>query len=278
MEYINYLTTPSGRYCQVKDISNGDYLILVKYLQSQNFSKFFECLDVIVKRSIPNLDQFDIVQRCYVYIAMCMYSIRGTISVNNVMLGTQEISLALILNNIESCYTRDFIVQYQLKDGVILKFGYPKKFEYQNEIPSIDYFSGLIGYNDVILSQEQKLILKKKLDTKTLMFIDDFLRNKCISMCDIFHGVPMNKFQFNLFNQSIIVNVLSFYKMPLESFYSIMYAMIKHLRMSYSDFLKINHLQTTIMMNYAIEQNAKINEQSKKGNVGSIGKMIEDAS
>lgn len=277
MEYTNYLTTPSGRYCQVKDITNGQYLILVKFLQAGNIKKFFECLDQIVKKSIPDLDDFDIVQRCYVYIAMCMYSIRGTISVNNTLIGTQQIPLSLILNNIESCYSRQFLAEYQLKDDVVLKFGYPKKFDCQGEMPTIDYFSGLVGYNDIILNQQQKTILKNKLDTKTLMFIDDFLRNKCVSICDIFHGVPMNKFEFNLLNQSLMVNVMSFYKMPLQSFYSIMYAMIKHLRMSYSDFLKINHLQTTIMMNHAIQQNAKINEQTKKGNIGSLGKMIDDA-
>ena len=41
---------------------------------------------------------------------MCMYSVRATISVTNKMIGNQEIPLATILNNIESCYTRDFVV------------------------------------------------------------------------------------------------------------------------------------------------------------------------
>lgn len=278
MEYINYLTTPSGRYCQVKDISNGDYLILVKYLQSQNHSKFFECLDQIAKRSVPNLGDFDIVQRCYLYIAMCMYSVRASISVNNKMLGNQDILLALILNNIESCYTRDFVVEYELKQGVVLKFGYPKKFDYEGQIPNIDYFSGLIGYNDVVLNEQQKKTLKNKLDTKTLMFIDDFLREKCACICDLFHGVPMNKFELNIFGEGIITNVLGFYKMPLDGFYHVMYAMIKHLRMSYSDFLKISHLQTVIMLNFASEQNAKLNEESKNGNIGAIGKALNEQS
>ena len=276
MEYTNYLTTPSGRYCQVRDITNGQYLLLVKFLQAENYKKFFQCLDEIVKKSIPDIDDFDIIQRCYVYIAMCMYSIRATISVNNKMIGTQQIPIATILNNIESSYTINFVAQYELKQGVVLKFGYPKKFEYQCGVPVVDYFSGLIGYNDVILTQEQKYVLKNKIQTKTLMFIDDYLRQRCSSICDIFHGVPMNEFKINIFNQGFITNVAGFYKMPLDGFYHVMYAMIKHLRMAYSDFLKISHLQTIIMLNFATEQNAKLNEQTKKGNVGAIGQAIND--
>ena len=33
MTYKNYLTTPSGRFCEVSDITNGDYVVLIKYLQ-----------------------------------------------------------------------------------------------------------------------------------------------------------------------------------------------------------------------------------------------------
>lgn len=268
MEYTNYLTTPSGRYCQVKDITNGQYLTLVKFLQSENYKKFFECLDEIAKKSIPQLDDFDIVERCYVYIAMCMYSIRGTISVNNPLIGQQDIHLGLVVNNIESSYVRNFVTEYELKDGITLKFGYPKKFSYEGNIPVIDYFSGLIGYNDIIITQEQIQLLKSKLGTKQLSFIDDFLREKMFSNCDIFQGaVPTNKFQLNILSESLIANIVGFYNFPLQAFYKIMYTTIKHIKMSYQDFLKISHLQSTILLKIAVEQSNKANEQAKKGNI-----------
>jgi hypothetical protein len=56
------------------------------------------------------LDEFDIVEKCYLYIAMCMYSVKAAITVTNKLLGNQDIPLALVLNNIERCYTRDFVV------------------------------------------------------------------------------------------------------------------------------------------------------------------------
>lgn len=268
MEYTNYLTTPSGRYCQVKDITNGEYMIMVKFLQSQNYKKFFEYLNYVVKNSIPQIDTLDIVEKCYVYIAMCMYSIRGTIAVNNKLIGQQEIPLGIILNNIESSYVPNFIVQYQLKKDVILKFGYPKKFSYQGNTPIIDYFSGLIGYNDVILTEEQIDTLKRSLGTKQLSFIDDFLREKMYCKCDIFQGCqPYNSFQMNVVSQSLIANIVGFYNFPLQAFYKIMYTTIKHIRMSYQDFLRISHLESSIILKLAVEQSNKMNQQAKKGNL-----------
>lgn len=276
MEYTNYLTTPSGRYCQVRDITNAQYLLLVKFLQAENYKKFFQCLDEIVKNSIPDIDDFDIIQRCYVYIAMCMYSIRGNISVNNTMIGTQQIPIATILNNIESSYAVNFIAQYQLKQGVVLKFGYPKKFTYEGQTPSIDYYSGIIGCNDIVFTDQQKQILKQKLGTKQLSFIDDFLRQKTVSVCDLFQGVPMNKFQMNIGNQSIIANVVGFYNMPLQVFYKVLYTMMKHVRMSYSDFLKISYVQTEILLKNAVQQNSKMNQQAKNGNIGVLERQLND--
>ena len=57
--------------------------------------------------------------------------------------------------------------------------------------------------------------------------------------CDVFSGVQMNSLNMNIASESLIANVIGFYKMNLESFYQIMYAVIRHIRMSYSDFMKI---------------------------------------
>jgi hypothetical protein len=110
------------------------------------------------------------------------------------------------------------------------------------------------------LTNEEKDILKEKLGTKNLSFIEDYLRNKFKNTCDIFHGVPMNKMEMNLLSENMIGNVIGFYQMPLDGFYHIMYAMIKHLRMSYSDFMKITQVETNIMLGFAAEENKKMDE------------------
>ena len=87
MEYYNFLTTPSGRYCEVKDITNEEYLVMVKFIEAENYKGFFDCLNEVVKKNIPDFDEFDIVEKCYVYLAMCMYSVKGSININNKQLG-----------------------------------------------------------------------------------------------------------------------------------------------------------------------------------------------
>ena len=277
MVYKNYLTTPKGRYCELSEISNADYLILIKYLQGEHYQKFFECLNELIIRDLSDFDEYDIIEKCYIYLAYCMYSIRASITVNNKVIGDQEISIALILNNIESGYIHDNVVEYKLNDKFVLQFGYPKTFFFDNGTPIIDFYSGLKGFNGKQLSNEEKDILKEKLGTKNLSFIEDYLRNKFKNTCDIFHGVPMNKMEMNLLSENMIGNVIGFYQMPLDGFYHIMYAMIKHLRLSYSDFMKITQVETNIMLGFAAEENKKMDEQAKKGDVGTIGRALNNA-
>ena len=113
MVFKNYLTTPSGRYCEIEELPNKVYFILVKYLQAQDYKKFFSILNETIKKDIPNFDDFDIVDKVYVYVAQCMYSIRGSIDVNNNQIGSQEVQLGLILNNIETSYPLNKTVDYK---------------------------------------------------------------------------------------------------------------------------------------------------------------------
>lgn len=277
MVYKNYLTTPTGRYCELSEISNREYLILIKYLQAEDFQRFFECLNEIAKKDINDFDDFDIVEKYYVYLAYCMYSIRGSITVKNNIIGDQEILISLILNNIENGYIQNNTFDYKLNDNIIFQFGYPKTFFFDNGIPVIDFYSGLIGYNGQVITKEQKDALKKKLGTKQLSFIDDYLREKFENKCDIFYGVPMNKMTVNLVSESMIGNIIGFYKMPLDGFYHVMYAMIKHLRMSYSDYMKISQVETNIMLGFAAEENKKMDEGTKKGDISTIGRALNNA-
>ena len=74
----------------------------------------------------------------------------------------------------------------------------------------------------------------------------------------------------------MIANVIAFYRMPLESFYQLMYAVIKHLRMSYSDFMSISQIESTILLKHVAEENKSMTDGSKKGDMTMIGRAMND--
>lgn len=166
MVFKNYLTTPSGKYCEVEELKNEDYFIMLKYLQANDYKNFFKSLDEVVSKNIPHFSDFDIVDKCYVYIAVCMYSVRGSIEVNNPKIGPQEISLGLMLDNIEKSYPICKKVNYSLSDKIELNFVLPKKFVFNGDLPIIDFYSGLVGYNNKIIDNDQIEKLKSVLNTK----------------------------------------------------------------------------------------------------------------
>ena len=276
MIYKNYLTTPSGRYCQLQDICNEEYMILVKYIQAEDYENFYKCLIEITKRDIPDFDDFDLVEKCYIWISMCMYSIRSIIEVTNKHLGSQEVKISDILNNIESQYKPNVTVEYKLNDNFTLGFGYPKSFSFQNNSPIIDFYSGLETLNNQQLSSEQKESLKNALPTKYMASIESFLRDKFRCEIDLLHGVPMNSLTINVMGEGILANIISFYRMSLDVFYQIMYAVIRHLRMSYSDFMKISQVESTILLKHVANENATQEENVENGNIQTIGRMIQN--
>lgn len=275
MEYYNFLTTPSGRYCEVKDITNRDYLLLIKFIESENFKGFFDCLNEIVLKSIPDFQDFNIVDKCYVYIAMCLYSIRGTIEVKNDKLGTQIVSLGQVLQNIEKCYHHGGLYEYDIKDGATLKFGIPSGFSIKQNLPQIDWVSGLQYLNDKKLSKEQVNALKPSLRAFDMMVLQKEIRQHFEMMCDIFEGVPMNELTMNICSQSLLSNVVYFFKYPLQGFYANMYACCRHLKISFNDFMERTMVETELFISFAKKQNEEMNKKDTTG-IGRMSQLINE--
>lgn len=274
MEYYNFLTTPSGRYCEVRDITNEEYLVMVKFIESENYKGFFQCLDEIVNKNIPDFDSFNIIDKCYVYIAMCMYSVRATITVNNKQIGEQLVTLALILNNIESSYQEKWF-EYEIKKGAILTFGYPTSFSIEDNMPVIDWFSGFKKFNDIEVTDEMRDKLRNTLKTRDVLSIEDKSRYNFDLECDIFNGVLMNQMNLLICSESLIMNTMYFFKYPLQAFYTEMYSCCKHLRMSFSDFMKRSHIEIENFINIAKQENEEIAKRDSSG-MGRMASMIED--
>ena len=274
MEYYNFLTTPSGRYCEVRDITNEEYLVMVKFIESENYKAFFQCLDEIVIKNIPDFDSFNIIDKCYVYLAMCMYSVRGSITVNNKQLGEQLIQLALIINNIESEY-KEKEFQYEIKKGAVLTFGYPTSFSIEENLPVIDWFSGFKKFNGIEVTAEMRDKLKSNLKAKDLMAIEYQSREEFNIEVDLFSGVPMNSMKVMLCSESLLLNALFFYKYSLQTFYAEMYSCCKHLKMSFDDFMKRNHVEIEIFLGFAKKENEEMIKKDKSG-MGRMAQIMDE--
>lgn len=274
MDYYNFLTTPSGHYCEVKDITNEEYLVMVKFIESENYKAFFQCIDEIVKKNIPDFDNLNVIDKCYIYMAMCMYSVKGSISVNNTQIGEQIIPISLILNNIEEMYTNK-TYEYVLKKGVVLYFNLPTDFTIEDNLPVIDWFSGLYKMNDQVLTKDQIKLLKKSLKTKDLMVIEDGIRERFFDEVDLFKGIPMNEMKMGLCSESMILNSLFFFKYPLQGFYAEMYSCCKHLKMSFNDFMKRSHVETDIFLQLAKQENEEYAKRDKTG-MGRMQQVLND--
>ena len=274
MDYYNFLSTPSGRYCEVRDITNEDYLVLVKFIESENYKGFYQCLDELVKRDIPDFDTLDIIDKCYIYMAYCMYSIKGVLEINHAQLGSQQISVGLVLNNVESAYVPKTF-DYEIRKGMVLTFGFPTKFTMEDKFPIIDWFSGLQKFNGKDLNESQKEQLKVLLKSKDLMAIEQLARDAFYTEVDLFLGVPMNEMKMTLCSESLIMNSLFFFKYPLEAFYAEMYSCCKHLKMSFSDFMKRTHVEIEMFLSFAKKENEDLNKNDKSG-MGRIQQMMDD--
>lgn len=276
MIFKNSFTTPTGKQCQLQQMCNDEYMILVKYLQNDDYKNFYSCLFEFVKRDIPDFDDCDIVEKSYILFALCLFSIRCSIEVNNPQLGSQEVFINQILDNLESQYIPNKTVEYAINDNYVLTFGYPTSFYFEEGYPIIDFYSGLQKVNEQIVTNEQKQLLKVKLPTKHISAIERILRHSFNHEVDLLYGIPMNSLKINAFGEGLLANVISFYRMPLDVFYKMLYASIKHLRMSYSDFMKITPIESTILLKEVAEENRQEAEQAKKGNLNTISNMVKN--
>lgn len=60
-QYFNDLTTPSGDFVKIYEISNADYLTLLKFLNAENKQMFLSILEGEIRRGYPNYDNIDLV-------------------------------------------------------------------------------------------------------------------------------------------------------------------------------------------------------------------------
>lgn len=275
-KFYNYLTTPSGRYCTLNEITNEKYLTLNKFGESMNIQGFFDTLNFYIKETIPDFDDFNVVDKAYIYIAYQLYSIKPSIKMMDaVNKGVEtEVQIASILNIIEEQYD-DIEYVCKINDKMSLMIGIPSRVKFELENIEIDYLSGIksVTMNDeeYKLSSSERDELIDKLPQRVLMDIQQNARLKISKKAKLLFVKEGG--EIDLFSSDLFMLVFSMMKESLESFYWRLFVSVQYIKLSHDGFMRMSPLETQLLINnyqQIQEENRKSQQRSSSG-VSSYG-------
>lgn len=278
LRYYNYLTTPSGKYCILYEIKNSEYIILLKFLQSENLSAFFNSLDILIEESIPDFKSFNIVDKSYIYLAFCFYNIRSSISIKHPKLGPSELPLTKILDSIENVYIKE-PKRLKINDNIEIEYHYPITYTIENEniICNYDTCVSRIAKNNVWqdLTHEESSKLLDVLDTAKASKIENSARLDFSAKFNAFDLPLMEPVMVDINSSNILYLIYNVYSENLESFYTQMYLMGHYMRMDKPAFDSLTPIESSMLLNIMAEDKEKQNKDAKKSGGITIPSNVE---
>lgn len=263
IEYYNYLTTPSGKSFSIKELRNREYLVLLKFLNGDNYKGFYKALDTLIKESIDCFDTLDICDKAYIYIAYYFYSVRGSISLKGQKVDSVEVPLTIMLDSIENSYKKSHIT-FKLNNYDV-EIHYPTKLLFDdNESFIIDKFSALRSFggnpiDSIALEQLREVIPTKFINEIEYQTDKNFDTEIVINEA----GPNSNKIADNILRPSMFYSIAFIYKDMLENFYNMQYLITHYIRVSWESLLDMTPIETTILYKNFIDDKEKQNEKAK---------------
>ena len=280
IRYFNTLTTPSGKECKLYEITNKDYLVLLKFLQSENYEYFFKTLDSFIEESIPDLTELNIIDRMYVYIAFCYYNIHPTIPVTHPKIGSTDLELSKILEDIENNYNFDEKI-FDITDKIQVKAHYARDFHFENNIPVIDYGTCIKEikkekWEKITKENSEQLI--ETIQTDLAIKIEMFSRKNLSKRINAFNLPMMDPVYVDINSEEIIYLVYSLFKENLQSYYTELYISIHYLKLDKQGFDSLTPVETSIILKAMADDKEKQNKEMKKGSGLSIPSAVNEDS
>ena len=269
MQYYNYLTTPSGKKCKLYEIKNREYLILLKFLTGDNFEGFYEFLNSLIIKSIPEFLSYDIVDKAYVYIAFYFYSVKTSIGVKAQKFDAVEVSLLTILDSIENAYIKG-PKKCKFYKWENCEINYPTLIEIEDDRFSINFVSGLKSINGIELTEKNILEISRFAPLQSLNELENNIRqafNNDIYFVKNIAGV--DEIKDNLINPGLFYSIAYIYKESLENFYNMLYLMCHYVRIQWESLLDMTPVELNIIHRDFIEDKEEQSKQQSK-NKGSI--------
>lgn len=262
LEYFNYLTVPSGGKYQLKELKTADYIIILKYLNAENFKGFYKCLDNIIKVTIPNFSEFNIIDKAYTYIAYFYYSVKPVLTIKASNGFEDYLELATLLDSIEELF-HPAEIKTKIANYPDCLISWPSDFDLSDEnIISIDKTSILKTINGVPLDKEKRTILAEHLQAADFNILNDLYEKNFNITLSLFQNTSIKE-QFKKCHLTDLFYIITnIYKEGLENYYKLIYMLIHYGRLSYSDILLMSPAELSIYYNNFVEDKEKQKESS----------------
>ena len=253
------MTTPSGVECSLQEINCKDYIVLLKFLNSENYEGFFKCLDEIILETVPNFLEFNILDKSYIYITFYYYNIKTIIEFKSNEFSTNKIEIAQILNNIEEVYKKEKL-KYKFNKWDCL-IHYPTMLVINKDKINVEYCSCICTLNGIELTNNNKKELLEYAQYEDLLNLESFLKNNYKETLSISRGSRVNdKFEDNVLSPFIFYIIINIYKDLLTNMYNMIYVLVHYGRLSYTDITQMTPLELLIFYNTFIDDKEKQNQ------------------
>lgn len=258
--YSNYITTPSGKQCDLREIKNEEYFVLLKFTQAKNYSGFYHALDSIIQDTVPDFQDLNIIDKAYVYLAICLYSVHNTIVTENTILGPIELSLVVLLDAIENTYSKlkeSFTLE--LSPTIKAELSLPTKLDISHTEINIDYSTGLTKMRDIVFtSAKEKSQFVSQIDPKIAIKLEKEIRKEFSIRCNLF-----NDLNVDLIKPDIFYIIMQIFSEKMDDYYELLYYCFEYLKWSFDTFKQFTPLETRILFNqFKIDKERQAEEQS----------------
>lgn len=268
LRYNNFLTTPDGNDCILYEITNENYHVINKFAEAKDYTNFYRCLDELIKESVPDFDNFSIIDKIYIYLAYCFYSIHASVQFSGNGIAGSDVPLSTMLENIEEDY-KTKTTEYTIGGNVKIVCSTPRKFSIDKDRITIEYYSAIDSVNGIELaSNEERKNFMQNIGVRYSTRLEQTIKKDFRVPCSIFkvnvgiynlHDEKMNIMTGDIFN-----SIVDIYRTPLDDFYKVLYYCVQHMRMSYDTYMRMTPRETKHLFNQFVDEKQREAEEHNK--------------
>lgn len=270
MEFNVEIVLPSGRKCRVRELSNREYLTIIKFTQNNDLvglSRLFEELFIE-----PDMNIFD---RFYLLIFVRMLFIEDTITLN-IDNKAIDVNLSSILERLESNYV-DLETKFT-ESGIEVTLDLPCISFYEHvddllisTIKTVEIAGSVVEFST--LNEEEQSHVLDNLPASLFKHINKFIQTIQDNLLDIplvdeNESLGVNEIKVNILGNGVMQFISNLYSTDLKSFFSLIYLFQNTITPGSDIFFNISPVESRILMNAhrdrVAAENKKLQNENKR--------------